>query len=142
MRKPPCAQQKHRRVFWPHKFAGDNALSKHPQSRYDAARAEWLSAKSRQADDFLSADLQALRAAGLNFTIDKTPPPTPPRPARTLRADEIEGLDAVDPMRTLYLYQRSYSLLGRPVPPSITENLRAAYRDRQKARQRIRRSQP
>jgi len=115
--------------------------------RYDAARAEWLSAKSRQADDLLNslppalrADLQALSDAGLSFNIDKTS--TPPRPARTLSADEIEGLDAAHPMRTLYQYQRSYSLLGRPIPQGITENLRVAYRDRQKARHRPRSSQP
>gem|GEM_PF-7132577 len=56
-------------------------MSKHPQSRYDAARAEWLSAKSRQADDLLNslppalrADLQALRDAGLTFTINPSTP--------------------------------------------------------------------
>ena len=112
--------------------------------RYESARASWLAAKAKSCPDDLPSDLlndlQALRDAGLTFTINPCTP-APPRPAREILWSEVRNLDAADPMRTLYQYQRSYSVLGLPVPPEITENLRAAYRDRQKARQRPRSSQ-
>jgi len=117
--------------------------------RYESARAAWIAAKSRQSDDFLNSlppalrvDLQALRDAGLTFAVNTSTPAPAPAPAREILWSEVRNLDAADPMRTLYLYQRSYSRLGRPVPTLVVENLRAAYRDRQKARQRLRSSQP
>ncbi|MEL5849968.1 MAG: hypothetical protein U7M05_11485 [Candidatus Igneacidithiobacillus chanchocoensis] len=127
-------------------------MSEPTQTHYSNARAAWRAAKAREAGDFLEtltpalrADLQALRDAGLTFTINPSTPAPPPRPVRAIRADEVGHLDAADPMRTLYQYQRAYSRLTRPVPTAIINNLRAAYRDhqaRQKARQRLRSGQP
>ena len=88
----------------------------------------------------LQADLQALRTAGLAFTITPTSTLTPPpKPARELAADEVTHLDARDPRRAMYLYQSAYARLGRPVPQAAIDNLRAAARDEQ-ARQQARRS--
>ncbi len=77
----------------------------------------------------LQSDLEALRAAGIEFTILRIAPMPPISPAREVGADEVAGLDARDPRRALHLYQRAFARLGRPAPAAIVGNLRAAARD-------------
>uniref|UniRef100_D5X4Y1 Uncharacterized protein n=1 Tax=Thiomonas intermedia (strain K12) TaxID=75379 RepID=D5X4Y1_THIK1 len=110
------------------------------QARIAALRAAVAREQRHGSQDLpaaLQADLQGLRAAGLDFTIlpgEPTPKPAP-RPARTITAAEVAGLDARDPMRTLHQYQRAYAALGKSVPVGIVENLRAAARDQALRRQ-------
>jgi hypothetical protein len=124
---------------------------------YTSARASWQAVKdaqkaaaaAQQADCLaalppdLLTEAQAMRSAlsvyGIASTIIPSTPAQPTRPARVIVAEEVAGLDARDPRRTLYQYQRAFALRGKPVPQHITAALRAAARDemaRQKRRQR------
>jgi hypothetical protein len=118
---------------------------------YKQARAAWQAAKAAQQADRLAAlppdllaEAQALQSAlsvyGIASTITPSTPAQPTRPARVIVAEEVAGLDARDPKRTLYLYQRAFALRGEAVPQHITDALRAAARDetgRQKRRHAI-----
>lgn len=110
---------------------------------YQQAKAAWRAAKAASASSLeaslppaLQADLQALRAAGLACTIVPSTPAPPPRPARVMTMEDVAMLDARDPMRTLYQYQRAYSVLGQPVPQHLVESLRHAMRDEQISRRK------
>ncbi len=111
---------------------------------YTRARAAWLSAKARCETDKLAAlppDLLAeaqalqavLREAGFESTVlPQQFAPQQATPARVITAEEVAGLGARDPRRTLHNYQRSYARLGRPVPQHLVNALRQAARDEAK----------
>lgn len=118
---------------------------------YEQARARWRERKAAQQPatppaaidptqplpEALQADLDALHAAGLRFTVlSISPAPPPQAPSREITADEIAHLDAADPMRTLHQYQRYYSQRGQPMPQHLIAALRIAAADSQKKRRR------
>ncbi|MEW6558955.1 MAG: hypothetical protein AB1412_01980 [Pseudomonadota bacterium] len=112
---------------------------------FQAARIRWQGARAARTNEgmqtlpsALQTDLQALRAAGLDFRIASVSlaPRTEP-PLREICADEVLNLDARDPRRAMFSYQRSYACLGQLVPRGIVANLRAAWRDEQIRRRRI-----
>jgi hypothetical protein len=107
------------------------------------ARARWLAAQARGKSaasppqptpsdalpEALRADIAALRAVGLDVHVRLESPLPGTQPARVLAWADVERLDARDPRRTLYQYQRAYASLDQTVPAAIVENLRAAARD-------------